>query len=126
MKKPFPETSREAYDSLNSIELAVIYVKIIEALKVLGSATSEQVATHLTMDHSKIWKRYSELERMNKIRKTGYKLRNKSGRSAFSYCLCDSNLPKTDRAEKAMKGPSIADYSREINKISKASQTEMF
>lgn len=124
-KKKLPATSLDAYKSLQADQLREIYQKIIEALKVLGTASTEQISEYTTLPHPKIHKRVSEMERLEIIFRPGNRVATKSGRTAFVWCLCN-NQPKTQVIERAMAGKGIADYSREINNISKAVQSKMF
>ena len=113
-KKLPPETSCEAFHSLDPTQLAEIYRKIISALSVLGEATSQETAAYLKIDHSRIWKRHSELEKTGLIYRPGNKRPLRSGRMGFTYMLTKEGLPTTMAHEKALTGKSIVDYSRKL------------
>lgn len=131
-KRKNPETSIDAYKSLQPDQLKEIYQKIIEALKVLGTASTEQIADYTTLPHPKIHKRVSEMEKLEIIYRPGNRVATKSGRTAYVWCLC--NQPITDNqqkvTEKALRGPTVADFSRDIssisNKVSQTHQQELF
>ncbi len=86
-----PETSKEAYRSLRAEELRDTYKKILSALNVLGEATTEETAAFLKIPHERIWKRFSEIERMELIYKPGNKRMMKSGRNGFTWRLTTPN-----------------------------------
>ena len=122
MKTKQPETSLAAYHSLDHESVASIQNKIVDALKIIGTGTSEQVATHLKMEHSRIWKRFSELEKDGRIINTQSKRMNRSGRNAFVYSLPDQQNNDLKKVERISKGESISDISRNIQKISSTTQ----
>lgn len=115
-----PITSTEAYHSLDHDSIDTLHAKILEALAVIKVGTSEQVADYLGIPHQRIWKRYSELERDEKIYNTKIKHKNKSGRNAFQYALrgSETKLPET---EKAMEGNNVSHYAGKI-----LSQSDLF
>src|ERR1700761_3088131 len=95
MKRNNPDTSNEAYRNLKAEDLRSVYQKIIAALEILGTASTEQIANFLTMDHSKIHKRVSEMERLQIIYRPGHKVPTKSGRTAFVWGLCSAGAKTT-------------------------------
>lgn len=113
-KKNVPETSKEAYQQLDPSQLRETYRKILYSLSQLGEATTEESAAFLKMDHSKIWKRYSELANMGLIYRPGNKKPLRSGRNGFTWRLTSNAMPTTQAAEKALRGPAIVDYSRRL------------
>ena len=119
MKRKNPQTSLDAYNSLQPEQVREVYTKIIEALKVLGTASTEQIADYTTLPHAKIHKRVSEMERLEMIYRPGNRVPTKAGRSAHVWCL-RNNQPKveTEKSQKQLKGQkSIAEYSRSITKL---------
>ncbi len=113
-KKQIPDTSREAYNSLDPSQLNETYRGILYALSKLGEATTEECAAFQRENHSKLWKRFSELSKMGLIYRPGNKRPLKSGRNGFTWRLTSNAIPTTQAAEKALKGPSIVDYSRKL------------
>ena len=113
-RKSQPSTSVEAYRSLQPDQLAEIYRKILSALSVLGEATSQETAAYLKIDHSRIWKRHSELEKAGLIYRPGNKRPLRSGRMGFTYMLTKEGLPTTAKSEKALTGKAVVDYSRKL------------
>lgn len=99
MERQNISTSIEAYHSLKADSIRAIYQKIIDALKVLGMASTEQIAEYIGMEHAKIHKRVSEMERLEIIWRPGKKVPTKSGRSAYQWTL-RNNQPLTDEQEK--------------------------
>lgn len=78
-----PKTSREAHESVKEHK-EYIYEKIKVALtEIKIGGTSEEIATHLGMEHEQIWKRLSEMERAGIIFNLPYTRKNTSGRKAM-------------------------------------------
>lgn len=126
-KRKLPETSIEAYRSLDPSQLAEIYKKIMLALVKIGEGTTQEIAASAKEDHSRIWKRVSDLAKMGIIYRPGNKRMMRSGRMGYTWMLTLEGVPKTDAAEKALKDkPTIQDHSRAIESISKsASQLKL-
>lgn len=119
-KKQIPDTSKEAWRSLDPTQIAEIYRGILYALGIMNKATFEEIAAHMRVDKSRVWKRMSELERMKLVYRPGSKKSLKSGRMGYEWALTSTSIPKTDQDMKALKGkPTVSDYSRNINTISK-------
>lgn len=122
--RKIPETSKEAYRSLDVATLNERYKTILDALGKLGEATTEEIAAYAKVRHETIWKRFSELANMNLIYRPGNKRLMKSGRNGYTWMLCCDSTPKTVNSEKALKGDSIADISRNMAKIGDKHQTQ--
>lgn len=118
-KRKIIETSQAAYQSLQPDQIRAIYSKIIEALKVLGMASTEQIATHLTLEHAKIHKRVSEMCKLEMIYRPGKKVVNKSGRSSYVWCLRNNQPIVETKPEKVLPGKSVSDYAKSINNIAR-------
>ncbi len=126
MGRQVPETSKAAYHSLDPAKLSETKRQILYALSQLFEATHEELAAYMKVDRSVVWKRLSELEKDGLIYKPGNKKALRSGRAGFTYMLTDKSMPKTQASEKALKGPSIAHFSRKINDIAKAIPLQLF
>jgi len=113
-KKNIPDTSKEAYKSLNPDEIRGAYRDIMIALSVLIKGTFEDISAYLGEDKSRIWKRLSEMERMGLIFRPGSKKVLKSGRQGYEWALTSNYIPKTEASEKALKGEAIVDYPRKL------------
>ena len=85
MKRTNPQTSNDAYRSLRASEVRETYRQILESLDVLGKATFEDLAAHMKCSRDKVWKRLSELERLELIYKPGTKKTLKSGRQGYEW-----------------------------------------
>lgn len=117
-KKQIPDTSKAAYESLEQSELAEIYRKIMYALVLIGEGTTEEIAASAKISHERIWKRVSELGKMDLIYRPGNKRPMRSGRLGYTWMLTLKGVPKTEAAERALKtGKSVADYARNIKAI---------
>lgn len=126
MGRDIPETSRGAFHSLNPDEISDIHRKILWALSKLGPSTFEDVAAFLHVEKGRIWRRLSELHKQGLIYRPGIKKALRSGRAAYCWQLTDVSLPKTETQEKALRGPSVSDYSRKINAIANSVQTTLY
>lgn len=118
-KRKQPDTSLAAYHSLDQSDVAILKSKIIEALKVLGKGTSEQLADHIGEEYDRIWKRCSDLKNEKKIYASDHKVLTKKNRFARQWMICDGTEPKTQKEvrERLKKTESVADISRKITTI---------
>lgn len=113
-KKSPPSTSISAYKSLDPVQMAEIYQKILWAIGQLTEATYEEIATSLKLPKEKIWKRMSELERFGKVYRPGNKRPLASKRLGYTWKLIESETIPEKVTEKSLPGKSVADYSRNI------------
>lgn len=113
-KKNVPETSKEAFQQLDPSQLRETYRKIMYALVKIGEGTTEEIAASAKISHEKVWKRVSELAKQDLIYRPGNKRLMRSGRMGYTWMLTLKGVPKTEAAEKALKGPAIVDYSRRL------------
>lgn len=118
MAKKTPETSKEAYRSLDPDKIREIYQLILFSLSQLGEATFEEIAASLKVSKDRVWKRLSELNKEGLIYRPGNKRMLKSGRSGYTWMLTEKGRPNTTKAEKALKGKSVSDYSKKITELS--------
>lgn len=82
-----PQTSLDAYHSIESKHLNQTYQSILTALQALKSASAEQIAIYLGKEHEQINRRVSELEKQNKIYRNGKQTLTKKGRLAYCWAL---------------------------------------
>jgi predicted transcriptional regulator len=111
-----PETSLEAYKALHPENLRTMYAKIVEALKVKGTATYEELSDYLNcQDRNQISRRLKEMEGLQLIFKPGNKRLTKRGRNAYVYCLTNASQPKTEKEIVYKKEEkSSTDYSKQL------------
>lgn len=81
-KKPPIDTSLAAYHSLDPSKVETIKSRIMEALKVLGRGSSEQLADYLGMEYDSCWKRCSDLKNDGKIFASDHKVLTRKKRFA--------------------------------------------
>lgn len=124
-KKKLPETSLEAYKSLDPTQLIEIYRQIIWGLSQIGEGTFEEIAAAIKLPRERVWKRMTDLEKMGLAYRPGNKRLLKSGRNGFTWMLTQEGVPKTTVTEKSLKGKSVSDYSKELTKPA-VKQTELF
>jgi predicted transcriptional regulator len=105
MSKNKTQTSLEAYASLGPDKINETYRRILWALTQIEEGTFENIATALNEKESRIWKRLSEMARMDLIYRTENKRELSSGRMGYTW-------------KATLKGsPTISDHSRKISKI---------
>lgn len=86
MERTNPQTSLDAWRSMDGKILADHYCKILTALDLLGTAVYEEIATQAGFtDKTQVSRRLAELERMELVYKTGDKGLTKSNRQAYKY-----------------------------------------
>ena len=122
-----PETSNEAFRSLDSIKINEIHKKILAALEVLNVGTYEDLSDYLHLEPQRVWRRLSELDKAKLIHRPGDRKMMKSGRQGMVWKLGPSPEPIKKR-ERVMKGKTVQDFSCAINQvpISKPLQQKLF
>lgn len=114
ISKKVIDTSVEAFKSLDPAKLTETYRSIMYALVKIGEGTTEEIAASAKISHEKVWKRVNELAKMDLIYQPGNKRPMRSGRLGYTWMLTLKGVPKTDAAEKALKGVAVVDYSRRL------------
>lgn len=113
MSKKVPDTSKEAYTSLDPDKIRDMYRKIADALKVIGPSTYEQIAQYLHEKPERIWKRLSECNRIGLCYRTGERHVMASGRQGFVWAY--GHEPEAiQKKKRVMKGKTVVDYSKAI------------
>lgn len=120
-KRKNPPTSAEAFKSITEDQLRAIYKKIIDALRLIGEGSQEDIAAKAKVDREKIWKRLSELHNMGFIYRPGNTRVLRSGRKGYTWMLTEAGIQKTT-FEKSMPGKSVSDFSKAISRV----QTTLF
>lgn len=83
-----PQTSRDANESVKEHKQKM-YNQILDALREIKiGATSEEISAFTGIEHSKIWKRMSELVEMKLVFNVGITRPTKSNRQAMVRQLC--------------------------------------
>lgn len=117
-----PATSIEANQSIQEMK-PDHHAKILEALRVIGEASAEQIAFYLNMDHSQINRRVSEIAEKGLIFRPGNKVATLTGRSAYTWKLCEEGEENRTVSEKVPEGEGISYFSRNIQRLA---QKELF
>lgn len=104
-KSKMPETSIEALKSLDAESVKNIYKRIAWALSKLGEGTWEDISRKLKEKDSKIWRRLSEMQRLNMVSRTDNRKVLSSGRKGYTWKLTPD------------QALTIQDYSRNIQAI---------
>lgn len=105
-KKKLPETSLDAYNSINPDKLRDIYKRILWALSQINEGSYEDIALALKEKESRVWRRLKEMANMNLIYRTENKKVLSSGCKGYTW-------------KATLQGsPTIQDHSRQIQSIS--------
>lgn len=118
-KKQIPDTSKEAFHSIDPTKIREIHQKILTAIDVIGSGSYQDIAQQMCIEESKVWKRLNEMEKLELIYRPGTKKVLKSGRQGYIWFRTTKSMPKTEAENKKYNGPAIVDYSRRIQSIVK-------
>ena len=122
-KRNNPQTSTDAYKSLDPNNIREMYKKIVSAITDIGPSTYEQIAVHLNEKPERVWKRLSEMGQINLIHRPGDRRIMASGRCGFVWAIGPS--PETTTKKKmVMKGPAVQDFSRAINQVKQSIHTQ--
>jgi predicted transcriptional regulator len=103
-----PDTSIDAYKSLKASDVRKTYEDILSALDTLGKGTFEDIAAYLKCKGDKIWKRLSEMERMEMIYKPGTKKTLKSGRKGYEWSR--THPSKTEEQQKELTRQDVDNW----------------
>ncbi len=112
-RKPV-ETSLEALASLSPVNLLEVHLRIMDALRIIGSGTYEDIARQAKLEPQRVWKRLSEALKAGVIYRPGTKKPLKSGRNGFVWALTQPGQSTEPVTEKALPGPSVSDYAKKI------------
>lgn len=119
-KKQIPDTSKDAFKSLEPDKIRLMYKKILTALQGAGLATYEEVAILLNEKPERIWKRLPEMLKLGLVHRPGERKVMSSGRQGFVWKI-GSGIDVTKQRKKVMKGPTVSDFSKAILKQPKPS-----
>jgi len=112
-----PETSHEAFRALDPEKISELHREILRALTELKLATTEKVAQFLGKDHSKVWRRFTDLEAKGLIHRPGNKFPLSTGRMGFMWAPGKAHQ-ETKKKERVMKGKTVSDFSKAIRQVS--------
>lgn len=122
-KNKVAQTSVEAFRKLDPDKLAETYRGIINALGVLGEATSEAIATKMKVKPDKVWKRLKELMDNGLLYKPGTRKPLKSGCNGFCWALTEKGKLLVSVPAAPPAGKTIADFSRAFNQAKMSDNT---
>lgn len=118
-----PQTSIDAYRSLDPAKINEIYKRIVSALVVIKSGTFEDIAKQMKEEKSVVWKRLNEMEKIKLLQRPGTKKKLKSGRDGYVWEISNEyyEICMTIATQHNLKDkPTIQDHSRNIKAISEA------
>lgn len=126
MKRKLPETSIDAYKSLDPRDLNETYRQILYALDNIGEGTFEDISSFLKVDKSKVWKRLSELNKMELIYRPGNKKLLKSGKQGYTWMKGQPSKTDTQAAESNPYKKGVKNASDFANDLIKSTQQQLF
>lgn len=107
MKRKNPQTSIDAYNSLDPENIRDIYKRILWALSQIGEGHYEDISLAIKEKESRVWKRLKEMSDLGLIYRTENKKMLSSGCRGYTW-------------KATLKGsPTVQDHSRKIESISK-------
>jgi hypothetical protein len=112
-KRKNPDTSLEAYRTLDPIRVSQTMTKIAETLKVIGKGNYEQIATAAGMTEAKCWKRLIDCVRAGLIHRTEETTLTRNGKKSYLYAP-GPQPAEPPKSEKSLPGKTISDYSKAI------------
>lgn len=113
-KRSIPQTSKDAHASLKQEEIREMYLRILEALRLIKEGHMEDIATACRVKPEKVWKRLSEMKTMGLIYRPGNRKLLSSGCTGYTWRLVDENQSTEPVTEKAMPGKSVSDFSKKL------------
>lgn len=120
-KRVNPDTSNEAFYGLDPEQLVGLRKRIFLALVQIKTGHYEDIAISCGIDPAQCWKRLSELHNDGLIHRTGERKMLSSKRMGFVWA--PGKAPEAEnKRERVMRGPTIADHSRPIKKLSQPIQ----
>lgn len=130
MERNNPQTSLDAYKSINGKILAEHYLKIIRSLKRLNLATYEELAHDIGFgDKNQVSRRLKEMEGLELVYKPGTKKNTSSGRGAYQYALRSPETVVPVLEKLTPETITSADYANMLiaqTKLGKAFQANLF
>lgn len=113
VKNPMPQTSLDAFASLDPNSVKYVHERIKQALVMIGEGSYEDIACYLKMDPSRVWKRLHELGKAGVIFRPGNRKVLSSGRTGYTWKLAEGHTPEKV-TESILPGKSISDYSKQL------------
>lgn len=114
VKKLIPETSREAFHSLDPVNILELHNRIMDALRIIGSGTFEDIARQAKLEPQRVWRRLSECLKAGIVYRPGTKKPLKSGRNGMVWALNNPGESTAPVTEKILPGKSISDFSKKL------------
>lgn len=115
-KRKNPDTSIDAYNSLNPIKISQTMQKIVETLNIIGKGSYELIAEHAGMPEQRVWKRLIDCVRARLIHDTGERTKTKSGHPCRVFAA-GPGTAEVEHKKKVMKGPTVQEFAKAINQV---------
>lgn len=113
-KRNNPSTSIEAYKSLDPVNILEVHNRIMDALRIIGSGTFEEIARQAKLEPQRVWRRLSECLKAGVVYRPGTKKPLKSGRNGFVWALTQPGQSIEPVIEKSLPGLTISDFSKKL------------
>lgn len=115
MKRKNPDTSLDAYKSLDPIKISLRMQKIADGLNAIGKGNYEQIALAAGLREDQVWKRLIDCMKSGLIHRTQEKRKTKDNRDSYVFAPGPATQIAA-RKERVMKGKTVSDYSKELVK----------
>lgn len=112
-KRKNPDTSLDAYKSLDPIKISLRMQKIADGLNTIGKGNYEQIALAACLREDQVWKRIIDCIRAGLIHRTQEKRKTKDNRDSYVFAPGPATQIAAKK-ERVMKGPSVSDFSKKL------------
>lgn len=116
MKRKNPQTSLDAYNSIDPIKVSQTMQKISDALIAIKKGNYEMIAEQAGMPEQKTWKRLIDCVRAKLIHRTEETKLTKNGYKSYLFAPGPAS-EEVEKKKKVMKGPTVQQFSKAINQL---------
>jgi hypothetical protein len=115
-----PETSDEAYKSLDKEEISSTHAKILQTIKRIGCGTYEDISLASNLQPQRVWKRLSEMLENKLVYRNGDKKMLSSKRLGFVWFpYTEGSIDIVNQKKSLKQTPTISDHARALQKASR-------
>lgn len=112
-KRIQPDTSMDAYLSLDKVKITQTHLAITKALEAIGKGNYEMIAKHMGVPYQKVWKRLKEAVDAKLIHNTGEWVKTEGGYKSYMFAAGPAT-ETVKKKERVMKGKTVSQFSKAI------------